>query len=399
MHSWFNFGSIEVQKGVQMMYKGKNYYTLNVASNGVYYYYAYDTDGRRYKRSTGMVSKRLALEEIQRRIELGTLISRDGEQDPSMYITFSEYAEPFWIWDTCPIIQDKLARGGHYSEDLCASNRKSMEKHILPYFGDMKLGKITRKDIDQWILNLPKEHNISSSTANKMLAILKQMLRMAVYKGDLKESPADGVRPLVEKENRRGAFTADEVEKLFGLKWTTDDAYIASFLAAFTGMRLGEIRALRPSRIHKEYILVDSSWSDASGLKSTKSGKARVVPITLRIYNMLTGLMEGREDEELIFSKLGRTPYEDRHFSLPLKDAMTRAGIDFISRNLSFHSFRHFFNTQIIAAGVSGEIARNVVGHESEDMTDHYLHLGSKELDSVRRVQLDLTRDIRRDRV
>ena len=114
---------------------------------------------------------------------------------------------------------------------------------------------------------------------------------------------------------------------------------------------------------------------------------------------MLTGLMEGREDEELIFSKLGRTPYEDRHFSLPLKDAMTRAGIDFISRNLSFHSFRHFFNTQIIAAGVSGEIARNVVGHESEDMTDHYLHLGSKELDSVRRVQLDLTRDIRRDRV
>ena len=58
MHCWFNFGSIEVQKGVQMMYKGKNYYTLNVASNGVYYYYAYDTHGRCYKRSTGMVSKR-----------------------------------------------------------------------------------------------------------------------------------------------------------------------------------------------------------------------------------------------------------------------------------------------------------------------------------------------------
>ena len=95
MHCWFNFGSIEVQKGVQKMYKGKNYYTLNVASNGVYYYYAYDTHGRCYKRSTGMVSKRLAIEEIQRRIELGTLINRDGEQEPSMYITFAEYAEPF----------------------------------------------------------------------------------------------------------------------------------------------------------------------------------------------------------------------------------------------------------------------------------------------------------------
>ena len=42
------------------MDKGKNYFALNKWSNGVFYYNAHDEDGRRYKRSTGMVSNRVS---------------------------------------------------------------------------------------------------------------------------------------------------------------------------------------------------------------------------------------------------------------------------------------------------------------------------------------------------
>ena len=382
------------------MYKTKDYFTLTKVSNGVWYYYAYDEGGRRIRRSTGRRSRKEAEKEVFRRINEGILIQRSDDISVlKKQMTFSEFAEPFWIWDSCPIIRDKLARGGHYSADLCASNRHSMEKHIIPYFGSMALSSLTRRHIDHWILNLPKDHGISPSTANKMLSILKQMLRVAVYDGLLMISPAETVKPLIETEKRRGAFTEKEIGKLFSMKWESSMAYTACFLAAFTGMRLGEIRALRPSRVHEDYILVDSSWSDMGGLKSTKSGKPRVVPITKRIHTMISRLSEGRADDELIFSFNGSVPCEDRKITGPLKEAMAKAGIDIDGRSLTFHSFRHFFNTQIVAAGISGEIVRNVVGHESEDMTDRYLHLGSAELEAVRDVQLDLTRTIRRDRI
>ena len=371
------------------MYRGSTHYTLTKVQNGMWYYYVYDENGRRYKRSTGYTNKRLAVDEINRRISLGQLLIKP-RFEKIRNITFSEFAEPFWIWDECPIIQDKLARGGHYSVDLCLANRKSMEKHILPYFGKYLLSEISRKMVDQWVLKLPKRAGISASTANKMLSILKQMLRVAVYDGYITMSPADSVKPLIVHEKARGVFLKEEIASIFGKKWKSRLAYTACFLAAFTGMRLGEIRALRPCCIHEGYIIVEASWSDKTGLKCTKSGKARIVPIVKKLQTLLKIASNGKEENELIFSSDGKIPFEDRRITDPLKEIMTKTGIDFKERNLTFHSFRHFFNTQIIAAGVSGEIVRNVIGHESEEMTDRYLHLGNEELASVKDVQVSL---------
>ena len=57
---------------------------------------------------------------------------------------------------------------------------------------------------------------------------------------------------------------------------------------------------------------------------------------------------------------------------------------------LSFHSFRHFFNTRLVANGVNGELVRATVGHESSDMTKHYLHLVPSDLNTV----MDVARQI-----
>lgn len=377
------------------MYKSPEYYTITKAANGMIYYYAYDKHGNRIRRSTGCRTKQKALMEINRRIAEGVLYESQESLSISK-ITFKEFSEPFWVWETCPIIQDKLKRGGHYSKDLCISNRQSMEKHIIPYFGEKPIPSITRRDVDRWILRLPEEHHISASTANKMLSLLKQMLRVAVFDGIIPESPAETIKPLVEKPRRRGVFTLDEVVRIFSRKWDFEPAYAAAFIAAFTGMRLGEIRALWGSQIHEGYILVDSGWSDKEGRKCTKSGKDRIIPLTKRMHSILMSLAEGRAANELIFSSDGLIPYDDKVLTDPLKEVMAKAGIDYESRGLSFHSFRHFFNTQVVASGLSGEIVRNIIGHESEEMTDHYLHLNADDLGAVKDIQLKLTGMIRR---
>ena len=54
---------------------------------------------------------------------------------------------------------------------------------------------------------------------------------------------------------------------------------------------------------------------------------------------------------------------------------------------LTFHSFRHFFNSQLVASGVQGELVRAVIGHESEAMTERYLHLQASQMKPIMQVQ------------
>jgi integrase len=54
-------------------------------------------------------------------------------------------------------------------------------------------------------------------------------------------------------------------------------------------------------------------------------------------------------------------------------------------RNITFHSFRHFFNTEAQALGADGDKLRLTVGHESKEMTDIYTH-AEKRLDIVKSI-------------
>ena len=61
--------------------------------------------------------------------------------------------------------------------------------------------------------------------------------------------------------------------------------------------------------------------------------------------------------------------------------------MDYHRGNLGFHSFRHYFNTRLIAMGIDEVKIRSVIGHGSEKMTDHYAHLSAEDLKQIRTVQ------------
>jgi integrase len=249
--------------------------------------------------------------------------------------------------------------------------------------------------INSWLLDLPTNKKISRSTANKMLAILRIMLDEAVKQNLISSNPATLVKPLIEKANARDAFTKDEAAKLLGdpEHWGNELSYTASLLCACTGLRAGEIRALRVMDIHSDHISVQHSWDEKFGLKSTKSGKARIVPITDKLHKMLMDLAPDRLDGFVFSLNNGESPMSGRVFANSLYRKMREIGItekERQERGLSFHSWRHFFNTQLVANGISGEITRAVVGHESEDMTNHYLHLKSDDMERVKTIQRGL---------
>lgn len=364
-----------------------------------WYYWVYDEDLKRHTFSTGCMRKAEAKEEVLERERNGTLIPcmKDRHKKDTRK-TVRQYGKNFWNYESCPIIKSKIARGGHFSVKVASQNQQKFDDHICPYLGDVELAKLTANMIEQWLLDLPKKSRISNKTANDAFFVFRQMLDQAVFEEEIKSNPAKTIKPLVRKSTRKGAFTLEQIKALFEKPWKDKWAYTACYVASRTGMRIGEVRALTLGQVFPDHINVDASWADSEGRKSTKSGWERVVPINKDIYNLLMEIAPPFEDC-LFFSLDGKSPVRDKYFNRRLVEKMDeinaekgRLFFDYDNKKapLSFHSFRHFLNTRLLAADLPNSKIQAIIGHESDKMTEHYAHLDVDDLKVVREVQFSL---------
>ena len=136
-------------------------------------------------------------------------------------------------------------------------------------------------------------------------------------------------------------------------------------------MQQGEILALRSENIHGSYIEVSQSYERNHGLKGTKTGKTRIallIPQAKRILNEIMEINQG-----FLFSMDGgESPIFHRNLTLGLYAAMKNIGISSDKRkerNISFHSWRHFYNTTLRAAGSPDSKVQSLTGHSSIQMS------------------------------
>ena len=359
--------------------------TLYRRENGVWYYWTYDEIGTRRRFSTARKTKAAAQLVVSERIRTGTLLNPGGRKKVS---AFAEFAEDFFIYEKCPYIQSRVRRGYKYSKKQAKTNRYYLVNYVLPYFKTRMIESITVGDINRWLIGLPVSAEISNKTANNVLTILRQIFQVAIEDGLREDNPAQKVRPLSKNANskRRIAFTREQISQLFSERWKSNLGEVAARLAAQTGMRAGEIRAMSPEQIHPTYIEVDASYNNHDdGRKCTKAGYSRIVPIGKGIYTMLQEIASGGP---YVFSFDGVNPVSNSYFEKKLLQRMEKLGIKAPKGTLmSFHSFRHYFNSRLTAAGIPGEKIRAVIGHEDEEMTEHYTHLEVDDLKQILEVQ------------
>lgn len=363
----------------------EGYFCLMRRSNGYYYYWVYDRFGKRIYRSTGKKTRPKAMDVAMRRWKEGALVDLPKPE----YKTFGDYAASFWAYDTCPIVQDKIMRGGKYLRGSARSNQHMTDKHITPYFEKTPIAAITTKAVTDWLFKLPKEHKLCNKSVNNILTMFRQIMDCAVNEDLIDKNPVKGVKPLVKNSTRRGSFSASQVKQIFSEVWENDRAYTMCLIAACTGMRLGEVQALTKKQVKDGYLDVCASWSRTDGRKSTKSGYGRIVPIDGKLQRILKEILPPDPDD-FLFTLNGRNPICSYTVRRCLYERMDKLNIDHKGQNLGFHSFRHFFNTRLVASGVNSEQIRAVIGHESEEMTEHYLHLSPSDMEGIRAVQRGL---------
>ncbi|WP_234969115.1 tyrosine-type recombinase/integrase [Alkalispirochaeta americana] len=189
---------------------------------------------------------------------------------------------------------------------------------------------------------------------------------------------------------KRGALTREEAQSLLGSPeaWRNDLERIASEVAARTGLRRSELLGLTANRCHRDHIDVSHVWEPVSWkLKdATKSGESRIVPISRRVRTLIIQLLRRSPhrwilpaDQQYVFyhETNPRAPYDGREITRGLYHAMEYIGISEEERqaaSLTFHSWRHFANSQMIEAGIPEATVRAMIGHQSQAMTMNYYH-------------------------
>ena len=360
----------------------------------VVYYYAYDGDGkRRGPWTTGHTSKTAARNYCNKLISKGKLIPGLG------YVpVFAEYAKGWWEWETCEYLKDRR-KHRNLTMPYAHKAKLSTINHLLPFFGKMKLDAITTEIIMKWsdhMIGKGFKHN----TINSGIGYIKVMLKWAARKKLLASNPSFELEALVDDRRPLKIITQDEFKALF-LKdwrhaWNGDRlAFLGNKLAALTGMRSGEVLALRGEYVFESHIFVCAQF-DRYGYRPTKTKASRSIPLASQMFEELRELMAVNGNGYLFSKDGGATPVYDKLFYSSFMQALGNIGMskdDIKSRGLCFHSWRHFANTEMQKAGMSVRKVQAVTGHRSDRMTQHYSHFNPLEFTEVPKIQESLLQD------
>jgi integrase len=308
--------------------------------------------------------------------------------------TFKEFAEGFWDAKTSEYLNHLKSRK-KISESYSDIGQSAVNNHLIPKFGTLRLGEITEQMIDSWLLSYPTR-GLSNATGNHSLKFLSIMLGWAVKKGLIQTNPCKCVKFLREEIKNREMLALEDVKKLFGDEW---ESYWSKYhyclinkLAACTGMRLGELVGLKGEFVSDKHIKVAGQFNKY-GYTDTKTHKPRVIPIPNKVTEELKELIAVNGNGFLFSVDGGKTPIGRKSITDAFSAALNKLGIDKAEqkkRGLTFHSWRHFFNTSLLLADVSNVKVQAMTGHQSLKMTERYTHLKNDDLSEITAIQENL---------
>ena len=256
--------------------------------------------------------------------------------------------------------------------------RSIVRSELLPRFGDMALESVTPAVIEAWQASMTQ----AASTRTKALVLMHGIFQRARKVWALPTNPvADVEKPPLSRSGDLEVFSPEEVWALVRAAASEQDA--ALFLtAAFTGLRMGELLALRWRDVDfaGSAVRVRASYY-AGHLTTPKSGKVRAVPLAPDVASALAQL--GRRenwvgDDDLVFAGEAGSYLDGSALRRRYKAALDAAGL----RPLRFHDLRHTFGTRMIAKADIRRV-QEWMGHADIQTTMRYLHFAPRDEDAA----------------
>jgi len=293
-------------------------------------------------------------------------------------VDFISFLTNFWDWENSPYIKEKLRKNHGIHKRHCMIQGRAIPLYWENFFKGRFLGDINAADIDAFI-NYMGDLDLSASRKNVVIKAGTKPLRWAFSKGLIDKDPTRGHTLFSGDKRKREILTPTAASAAFRAVWNDDRIKLANMLAAVTGMRNGEILALRFQDLGSDCIYVRSSWNKADGTKLPKNNETRTVEIPFPV--LMNGLIEqaklnpwGVSPESFVFWSTNRknVPMQGQCFGRGLREALIQIGFSKDEvKKITFHGWRHFYTSYMIGK-LDKKLLKSQTGHKTDIMLYHY---------------------------
>lgn len=291
----------------------------------------------------------------------------------SLVLVQGKSAMPFyqWIFKWLDNIQSAL-KPSTYS-----SYRYKLEHYILPYLGELSVNEVTANEIQE-LVNSWTEKQFSPGTIQVIFQLMRRSFDYAVREGLLVSNPCTQVFLPQKRKQKVHALNKQEQKRLEVVARKAPKSQgLPTLLALQTGMRIGEIAALKWHQIDFETntISVEHTYQRIpffhSKLQRTKlvyqeaktNASKRVIPMTKEIRRCLQQKKKNSKTA-FVFSS-GLLPCEPRLLTYHFHKLIKKADIT----GIHFHQLRHTFATRCLEKNYDVVSVSALLGHSSAKMT------------------------------
>ena len=287
------------------------------------------------------------------------LLSKEEQQAIIQNKTYQQISEEWYVYKENQVTASTILTARHIDKN-----------HIYPYIGNLKASEITSECLSELFLD-KQVNGYSQGTLGVIKQRLSSVFHYMLRRKYIKTNPLVYAEVKIKNSHRKANLilpSKEEIRELLNVvrQDSPTKYYPVVLTALLTGMRRGEILGLKWDRIDfkKKTIKIDNQISveniDAP-LKTQSS--YRTIYVSQKLLDVLDTLP--RTSKYVFTTKTLKT-----HYSYALiNHAMAYLRKKGLNPQITFHDFRHYHATQLLASGVDVKTVSRRLGHKSAATT------------------------------
>lgn len=246
------------------------------------------------------------------------------------------------------------------------------------FFSGRNLREIAKDEINDYILGLIRERDISGSQQNQRINAIKFYYEQVLGR-DREYYAIDRPR---KEQNLPDVLSKEEIKKMITLTDNLKHKCLIAILYS-CGLRRSEVINLKLEDIDSKRRLIK--------IRKAKGKKDRYVPLSDHLLRFIRAYYKVFKPREYLFNGQNGSPvYSGESIVRVIKNAAVRTGIQ---RRVYPHILRHSFATHHLEQGTDLRYIQEILGHGSSKTTERYAHVANQSLRNLKNPMDDFFED------